>query len=128
MAAASISCPRCRLPLQGMDAQVEPVGVCLSCALETARIPLGPPQNLECRWSRDEDGLLQRGWVRVATRPDRLWPRRVKPFSGEAAGTMKSPELWLKVGIHIAGFAALLATPSVTAFMKHLSDQLRLMR
>jgi hypothetical protein len=55
-----------------------------------------------------------------------LGPQRPqRRLRDESAGTHSTAELWLKVAIHVAGFAALLATPAVAALLTHLSDQLR---
>ena len=47
--------------------------------------------------------------------------------SREAAETLRSAEFWLKVAVHIAGFAALLATPTVAALLTHLRNEIGLL-
>jgi hypothetical protein len=107
--ASSVCCRRCRLPLQGIEARNQAERVCLACALRIARIPLAPLP-MECRWYRNRDGHLQRKWLRV-----------------EFHGTTEMAEFWLKVAVHFAGLAALLATPTVAALLAHVRDQFNLL-
>jgi hypothetical protein len=47
--------------------------------------------------------------------------------SREPAEMLRSAEFWLKVAVHIAGFAALLATPTVAALLTHLRNEICLL-
>jgi hypothetical protein len=124
---ASSVCRRCRLPFQDTGARTGDERDCLDCALIAARVPLGP-QHLECRWYRDGHGQLQRKWTRVGTQPAAVRAHATDDAAmGESARRVATAEMWMKVMVHVAGFAALIAAPAVATLLTHLSDQLRLL-
>jgi hypothetical protein len=126
MMVSSVNCRRCRLPFHASEAHLGEDRVCLACALSAARVPLGP-QHLQCRWYRDRRGEFQSKWTRVATPSASASVQTANHAeASEAARRVATAELWLKVVVHVAGFAALAAAPAVAMLLTHLSDQLRL--
>lgn len=95
--ACLVRCQCCRLPLQPINERIDSEFVCPACALRIARFPLGP-QRLQSRSYRDPHERA------LASEP------------------IKTAEFWLKVAIHLAGIAALLASPAVAALLTHLCE------
>jgi hypothetical protein len=100
-------CPRCGVQVREIN---EPDEGDSAFAARTLRsVPDPADLHLECRWQRTLNNRLLRKWARVAARPSDV-PERPNA---------SRHELWLKVVIHLAGFAALLA---------YLGDHLSLSR
>ena len=117
MRAETFHCPRCGAQVGEIN---EPDEVDNAFAARTLRSVPDPETDVhaECRSQNTLNNRLLRKWARVAARPSDV------PECRKASG----PELWLKVVIHLAGFGALLALPSVGALLAYLGDHLRLSR
>jgi hypothetical protein len=117
MRAGTFHCPRCGVQVREIN---QPDEVDSAFAARTLRSVPGPGTDVheDCRWERTLNNRLLRKWARVAARPSDV------PECRKASGQ----ELWLKVVIHLAGFGALLALPSVGALLEYLGDHLRLLR
>lgn len=91
-------CPRCGVQVGEINEPDE--GDSAFAARAFRSVPdQGADLHRECRWQRTLNNRLLRKWARAAARPSDV-PERPKA---------SRQELWLKVVIHLAGFAALLA-------------------
>lgn len=98
MRTETFRCPRCGVQVEEIIEPEEGDRAFGARTLGSVPNP-GADLHLECRWQRTLNNRLLRKWARVAARPSDV-PGRPKA---------SRHELWLKVVIHLAGFAALLA-------------------
>jgi DNA-directed RNA polymerase subunit RPC12/RpoP len=87
-------CPRCGAQFEPIDTRVDAERVCSACASRSAQTPLGTPRR-------------EFGRRRTDRQPN---------------GEFRAAEFWLKVVVHLAGFAALFFTSSVAGLLACLRD------
>jgi hypothetical protein len=92
------------------------VSECAACTLSSAGVP-GEAPKLACRWQGTLESRLQCTVVCV----------QAEPADGRDHPKISRAEIWLKIAVHLAGFASLFSVPSVGALLAHLGEQLGLL-
>jgi hypothetical protein len=109
-----LHCPRFSVHEEAIDARLD--SDCAACAPMSARVP-GPAPKFACRWQGTLGGRLQCIGVCVSA----------EPANERDHSKISSADIWLKIAVHLAGFASLSSVPLVGALLAHLGEQLKIL-